>query len=291
MKIIVNALELGNEQDLSIKGDFQQLVESGILPQFIAQLQDKMETMDQKILRVLSQNAQNQDKKFSKILPQDLRAKLAKTYNTLKEKDEKELAENIEALACHFMDLEQALLDQKSYIDFMSAMPTHNINPNPHPRFYQNPSPGICPGYDPNYGLIYAQMRPIPGLEINHYNISPWKGSPVEQFKMSKFFQDMIVHYLNSIYILKDKDFEVNYYICKTLYEIQRVKEIIMDFYRGRDYFETKRSDLESIFEIIFYCNKQIRKLIPENNIMELKKDVFDKFREDLENTFVQLKK
>ena len=47
MKIVVTALELGNETDFSIKGDFQHLVETGVLQQFISQLQDKMEEIDQ----------------------------------------------------------------------------------------------------------------------------------------------------------------------------------------------------------------------------------------------------
>ena len=245
-------------------------------------------------------NARNQEKQYSDILPQDLRTKLAKTYTTLKEKGDDDLAENIEALANHVMMLEQALMTEKSHVAFLESMRplpmlnTNNINPQSpfyNGPFYQGTYPGSCNGYDPNYGMIYAQMRPVPEFDSNRYNISPWQGSPVEQFKMAKFFHDMMSHYLDSLYILKDKDIEVRYYISKTLYEIQRVQEIIMDLYSSNDSFETKRSDLESIFEIIFYCNKQIRSLRPDDNIMELKKEVFDKFRQDLENTFVQLKK
>lgn len=289
MKIVVNAMELGNEQDFSIKGDFKHLVDSGVLPQFVDQLQDKIAEMDRNSMRPLSKNAQSQEKMYSIILPQDLRSKLRKTYDILKEKGEDELSENIEALACHFMDLEQALMNQKNHINFIESRQSFPRPVNPHSNLYQTPGP--CNSYDPNHGMIYAQMRPVPGFEINHYNLSPWEGSPVEQYKMARFFKDMMTHYLNSLYMIDNKDFEVKYYISKTLYEIQRVQEIIMDFYRGNDRFETRRDDLEGIFEIIFYCNKQIRKLIPENNIMELKKDVFDKFRADLENTFVQLKK
>ena len=292
MKIVVNALELGNERDFSIKGDFQHLVETGVLQQFISQLQDKMEEMDQSCLTTLMRNARNQEKQYSNMLPQDLRTKLAKTYTTLKEKGEDNLAENIEALANHFMNLEQALMTEKSHVAFMESMrPLPMFNTNPQSPFYQSTYPGSCNGYDPNRGMIYAQMTPVPEFNPNRYILNSWHGSPIEQFKMAKFFHDMISHYINSLYILKDKDIEVRYYISKTLYEIQRVQEIIMDLYRNNDSFETKRSDLKSIFEIIFYCNKQIRSLRPDDNIMELKKEVFDKFRQDLENTFVQLKK
>ena len=253
MKIVVNALELGNETDFSIKGDFQHLVETGVLQQFVSQLQDKMLEIDQTNLTILLKNAQEKEKMYSQILPQDLRVKLAKTYNTLKEKGEDELSENIEALACHFMDLEYALMNQKNQISFLESYQSFPRIVNPHSSLYQMPGP--CPGYDPNYGMIYAQMRPIPEFNANRYIVNPWKGSPVEQFKMAKFFQDMMSHYLNSLYILKDKDIEVRYYISKTLYEIQRIQEIIMDLYSNNDSFETKRKDLEGIFEIIFYCN------------------------------------
>lgn len=292
MKIVVNALELGNETDFSIKGDFQHLVKSGTLQQFISQLQDKMLEIDQSGLTILMKNAQEKEKMYSQILPQDLRVKLAKTYNALKEKGENDLAENIEALACHFMDLEQALMTEKSHVAFMESMrPFPMFNTDPRSPFYQSTYPGSCNGYDPNRGMIYAQMRPVPEFNPNRYILNSWHGSPIEQFKMAKFFHDMISHYLNSLYILKDKDIEVRYYISKTLYEIQRVQEIIMDLYSNNDSFETRRDDLESIFEIIFYCNKQLISLRPEDNIMELKKDVFDKFRQDLEKVFVQLKK
>lgn len=298
MKIVVNAMEMGNERDFSIKGDFQHLVETGVLQQFVSQLQDKMLEIDQSGLTTLIKNAHDQDKMYSTILPQDLRSKLLKTYNTLKNKGEDDLAENIEALACHFMDLEQMLVNQKDHIDFLaSCQPLPRIV-NPHSQLYQIPYPGSGNGYDPSHGTIYSQMRPMSNIvsvsgncNNNPDNINPWKGSPVEQFKMGKFFHDMTSHYLNSLYILKDKDIEVRYYISKTLYEIQRVQEIIMDLYRNNDRFETKRSDLEGIFEIVLYCNKQLRSLRPYDNIMALKKDVFDKFREDLENTFVQLLK
>lgn len=286
MKIVVNTGEFKNEKDFSIKGDFRHLVENGTLQQFITVLLNEINNIDQTGMVELIRNSQDQNKLLSSILPQALRTKLLNTYNTLKEKGENDLAENIEALACHFMDLEQTLLNQKSYIEYMETMGPRQVI---HPQYSCYPGSGNS--YDPNHGMIYAQMRPVPGFDINRYNISPWKGSPVEQFKMAKFFHDMMSHYLNSLYILKDKDVEIRYYISKTLHEVQRVQEIIMDLYRRNDSFETKRSDLEGIFEIIFYCNKQIISLRPDDNIMELKKDVFDKFRDDLENTFVQLKK
>ena len=91
----------------------------------------------------------------------------------------------------------------------------------------------------------------------NSYNLSPWYGSPAEQCKMKVFFQEIMSGYLPDIFGLENKDIEVKYYIAKTMYEIRRVEEIIMDFYAGNDSFETRRSDLEGIFEIIFYCNKQ----------------------------------
>lgn len=293
MKIVVNAGEFKNKKDFSIKGDFQHLVEKGTLQQFITVLLNEINNIDQTGMAALIRNSQDQNKLLSGILPQDLRTKLLKTYNTLKEKGEDDLAENIEALANHFMNLEQTLLNQKSYIEFVETMGPRQVIPTQYSCY-----PGSGNGYDPNHGSIYAQMRPMSNIvsiscnfNNNPYNINPWKGSPVEQFKMGKFFHDMMSHYLNSLYILKDKDIEVRYYISKTLYELQRVQEIIMDLYRNNDSFETKRSDLEGIFEIVLYCNKQLRSLRPDDNIMELKKDVFDKFRQDLENTFIQMKK
>lgn len=292
MKIVINALELGNEKDFSIKGDFQHLVDTGVLQQFVSQLQNKMLDVDQTGMTTLIQNAYEQDSKLLATLPQELRKKLFKTYETLKEKGENDLAENIEALALHFINMEKVIVEQKNHLDFIGSTSRFPQMVNPHSQLYQIPYTGPCGGYDPNYGMIYPQMRSVPEFVTNnYYNISPWQGSPVEQFKMAKFFQDMIVHYLNSLYALEDKDFEVRYYISKTLYEVQRVQGIIMDLYRGNDNFETKRTDLEGIFEIIFYCNKQLRKLRPDDNIMELKKDVFYKFTKDLENTFVQIKK
>ena len=288
MKIVVNAMEMGNEMDFSIKGDFQHLVETGVLQQFVSQLQDKMLEIDQSGLTTLIKNAHDQDKMYLTILPQDLRSKLLKTYNTLKNKGEDDLAENIEALACHFMNLEQALMTEKSHVTFMEQMRSLPV--------YQGPYPGSCNGYDPNYGPIYSQMRPMSNIvsvssyfNNNPYNLNPWYGSPVEQFKMKAFFQEIVSEYLPYLFNLENKDIEVKYYIAKTMYEIRRVEEIIMDFYAGNDRFETIREDLEGIFEIIFYCNKQLRSLRPDDDILELKKEVFDKFIADLENTFVQL--